>query len=185
MIKCKSAPASAKRQNGKFDFYEVIDLEAGNLSQKFYVRKLEKNDVDIIYNLSCGNHIFYQYHPPFVTKKSILEDMEALPPEKSYDDKFYVGFFEKETLIAIMDLILDYPEKELAFIGLFMTNIEHQNKGIGSELISEIVMCLKSLDFKKIRLAVDKGNPQSYAFWSKNKFHVIKEDVYILMERIL
>lgn len=39
-----------------------------------------------------------------------------------------------------MDLILDYPEKEIAFIGLFMTNIQYQNKGIGSEIISEIVM---------------------------------------------
>lgn len=160
-------------------------MEIKSLSKRFYVRKLDRNDVEMIYDMSCENNIFYQYHPPFVTKESILEDMEALPPGKSYDDKFYVGFFENENLVAIMDLILDYPEKEIAFIGLFMTNIQYQNKGIGSKIISEIVTYLKSLGYKKIRLGVDKGNPQSYSFWSKNNFNTISEDTYILMELVI
>lgn len=157
-------------------------MEINSLSKGFYVRKLDRNDVDMIYDMSCKNEIFYQYHPPFVTKESILEDMEALPPGKSYDDKYYVGFFENESLVAIMDLILDYPAKEIAFIGLFMTNVQYQNKGIGTKIINEVVMYLKSLGYKKIRLGVDKGNPQSFSFWTKNNFNVISEDEYILME---
>lgn len=160
-------------------------MEINCLSKKFYVRKLDRNDVEMIYEMSCENHIFYQYHPPFVTKESILRDMEALPPEKNYDDKFYVGFFEKESLVAIMDLILDFPAEKIAFIGLFMTNIQYQNKGIGSEIISEIVTQLKLLGYKKIRLGVDKGNMQSYSFWSKNNFKTIGEDEYILMELVI
>ena len=81
-----------------------------------------------------------------------------------------------------MDLILDYPIKEIAFIGLFMTNIQYQHKGVSSKIISEIAMHLKSLGYKKIRIGVDKGNPQSYSFWSKNNFKAISEDKYILME---
>jgi RimJ/RimL family protein N-acetyltransferase len=84
-----------------------------------------------------------------------------------------------------MDLILAYPTKEIAFLGLFMTNVEYQNKGIGSKIIRETCNYLKSLGYKKVRLGVDKGNPQSYAFWSKNKFSVISEDEYILMELVL
>ena len=135
-----------------------MDVEIESLSKRFYVRKLDRNDVEMIYEISCQNKIYYQYHPPFVTKENILEDMEALPPGKSYEDKFYVGFFESESLMAIMDLILDYPIKEIAFIGFFMTNTQYQNKGIGSEIISEIAIYLKSLGYKKIRLGVDKGN---------------------------
>lgn len=160
-------------------------MEINSLSKRFYVRKLDRSDVEMIYDMSCENHIFYQYHPPFVTRESILEDMEALPPGKNDDDKFYVGFFEKENLVAIMDLILDYPEKEIAFIGLFMTNIQCQNKGIGSEIISEIVMHLKLLGYKKIRLGVDKGNLQSYSFWSKNNFKTVEQNKYILMELVI
>ena len=67
------------------------------LSADFKIRKLDKNDVDIIYNLSSKNKIFYQYHPPFVTKESIEEDIEALPPNKSVKDKYYMGFFDNES----------------------------------------------------------------------------------------
>ena len=42
-------------------------------------------------------------------------------------------------------------------------------------------LCLKSSGYKEIRLGVDKGNPQSYSFWTKNKFTPIREDTYILM----
>ena len=122
-------------------------MEINALSKTFYVRKLDKDDVELIYNLSCKNPIFYKYHPPFVTRESIFEDMKALPQGKSYDDKFYVGFFENKSLVAMMDLILDYPEKDIAFIGLFMTNIQYQHKGISSKIISEIVMYLKSLGY--------------------------------------
>lgn len=157
-------------------------MKIKDLSKTFYVRKLDKDDIELIYDLSCKNHIYYQYHPPFVTRESILDDMKALPPGKSYDDKYYIGFFENDSLVAIMDLILDYPTKGIAFIGLFMTNIQYQHKGIGSNIISEITMSLKSLGYRKIRLGVDKGNPQSYSFWSKNNFNVVSEDKYILME---
>lgn len=157
-------------------------MKIKDFSKTFYVRKLDKDDIELIYDLSCKNHIYYQYHPPFVTRESILDDMKALPPGKSYDDKYYIGFFENDSLVAIMDLILDYPTKGIAFIGLFMTNIQYQHKGIGSNIISEITMSLKSLGYRKIRLGVDKGNPQSYSFWSKNNFNVVSEDKYILME---
>ena len=160
----------------------MSDVKIKDFSKTFYVRKLDKDDIELIYDLSCKNHIYYQYHPPFVTRESILDDMKALPPGKSYDDKYYIGFFENDSLVAIMDLILDYPTKGIAFIGLFMTNIQYQHKGIGSNIISEITMSLQSLGYRKIRLGVDKGNPQSYSFWSKNNFNVVSEDKYILME---
>ncbi|MBD5485186.1 MAG: GNAT family N-acetyltransferase [Lachnospiraceae bacterium] len=155
------------------------------LSNTFYVRRLSIEDADLIYNLSCKNKIFYQFHPPFVTRESIQEDIRALPAGKDYNDKYYIGFFEKETLVAIMDLILDYPTKDTAFIGLFMMDFEYQNKNIGSKIISECAKYLKILGFHKIRLGVDKENPQSNAFWKKNSFVVADESEYILMELAL
>ena len=155
------------------------------LSNTFYVRRLSIEDADLIYNLSCKNKIFYQFHPPFVTMESIQEDIRALPDGKDYNDKYYIGFFEKETLVAIMDLILDYPTKDTAFIGLFMMDFEYQNKNIGSKIISECTKYLKILGFHKIRLGVDKENPQSNAFWKKNSFIVEDESEYIIMELVL
>lgn len=160
-------------------------MEISALSKKYNVRRLDQNDVDMMYEMMSRNHSFYQYHPPFVTKDSILDDMAALPPGKSSSDKFYVGFFEKDSLAAVMDLILDYPTKEIAFIGFFMTNTLYQNKGVGTGIIGEVKHYLKSLGFKEIRLGVDKGNPQSYAFWTKNNFVAIDENEYIRMRLII
>lgn len=160
-------------------------MKTESLSNIFDVRRLGEEDIELIYHLCCKNTIFYQYHPPFVTKESILDDMTVLPPGKDYHDKFFVGFFENETLVAIMDLILDYPAKNIAFIGLFMMNVEYQNKGIGSKIIMECAKCLQTLGFYKIRLGVDKNNPQSNAFWKKNGFIPVSENKYILMELTL
>ena len=155
------------------------------LSKKYEVRTLDSNDVDIIYDMSRKNEIYYLYHPPFVTKESIIGDMKALPPGKSYDDKYYIGFFEGDTLVANMDLILGYPADEIAFIGLFMTNVHYQNRGIGSHMIGDACRYLKQAGYKKVRIGVDKGNPQSNSFWKKNGFYRISENEYNVMELTL
>lgn len=160
-----------------------MDIEL--LSKKYVVRRLDINDVDAVYYMSCKNEIFYKYHPPFVTKQSIVEDMEALPPNKSYDDKYYIGFFEDNTLVANMDLILGYPTEEIAFIGLFMTNVLYQNKGVGSHIVRDVCTYLKLLGYKKVRIGVDKENPQSNSFWNKNGFCIIAENEYYVMELVL
>ena len=68
-----------------------MDLEA--LSKHFFVRALETEDVDIIYDLCSKNKLFYEFHQPFVTRESILDDRNALPPGKSKEDKAYIGLF--------------------------------------------------------------------------------------------
>lgn len=154
-----------------------------NLSTKFKVRPLLTEDIDEIYALSCDNEIFYQYHPPVVTKESIQADMQELPPGKTYKDKYYIGFFENGRLIALMDLILDFPSKGIAFIGLFMMRKECQSTGIGSFIIEECVSFLRKEGFISIQLGTDKANPQSNSFGIKNHFHKISErNDYIIRE---
>ena len=60
----------------------------------FFVRALETEDVDIIYDLCSKNKLFYEFHQPFVTRESILDDRNALPPGKSKEDKAYIGLFD-------------------------------------------------------------------------------------------
>ena len=64
------------------------------LSSLFEVRKLNSKDIDSIYHLCCSNKLFYQYHPPFVTKESILEDMNALPTGKISETNFISAFLK-------------------------------------------------------------------------------------------
>lgn len=148
-----------------------IDIEA--LSSKYTVRKLTVDDLDRIYALSLGNPLFFQYCPPFVTRESILEDMRALPPGMTPDDKYYVGFFQDDKLMAILDLITNYPDTHTIFIGLFMMEKHEQDRGVGSGIINECARYFKSVGSHYIRLCFAKGNPQSEAFWRKNGFEPV------------
>ena len=84
-----------------------------------------------------------------------------------------------------MDLIRDYPDPGTAYIGLFMVDTDFQGRGVGSGIIEECAGALKKMEYKKLRLAVDRGNPQSSHFWRKNGFAVTHEGTYISMERVL
>ena len=103
-----------------------------DFSQKYAVRPLTAGDVDKILALCAENEQFYCYHPPLATRESVLEDMTALPPGKCTVDKHYLGFFDRETLVAVLDLIERYPQDDTAYIGFFMTKKERQGRGLGT-----------------------------------------------------
>lgn len=109
--------------------------------------------------------------------------MQALPPEKTAADKYYVGYFDSGGLAAVLDLILGYPQEGTALIGFFMVDAARQGTGLGSRLVSEAAACLRAAGLSRLRLGVDRGNPQSFAFWTKNGFEQVDEGHYIVMER--
>ena len=154
-------------------------------SKKYYVRKLQKNDIDQIYSLCSKNHLYYQYCPPYVTRKSIESDMVALPDNIDIKDKYYVGYFKNEKLIAVLDLIDGYPKKDIVFIGFFMMDINVQKNGIGSAIVNELIEYLTTLKYKKVRLGWINGNLQAEHFWIMNGFCPIKEDRVVLANRTI
>lgn len=133
-------------------------------SKKYYVRKLQKNDIDQIYGLCSKNHLYYQYCPPYVTRKSIESDMVALPDNVDFKDKYYVGYFKNEKLIAVLDLIDGYPKKDIVFIGFFMMVISIQKNGVGSAIVNELIDYLTTLKYKEVRLGWINGNLQADTF---------------------
>lgn len=140
------------------------------LSKIYHIRRLTEEDIDLIMEVGQNNETYFRYHPPMMTKESIIEDLYALPPHKELKDKYFIGFFEKDHLVAIMDLIVNYPVEKTIHIGFFMLHHLYQKKGVGSQIIESCLSYFSTLEFDTVRLAIDKGNPQSEAFWSKNHF---------------
>ena len=150
-------------------------IETARLSTRYDVRRLIESDVDEVFELCQGNTQFYQYCEANPTRDQVFNDMRITPPGITTSHKFYVGFYQQRTLVAIMDLIDGYPEPEIAYIGFFMMNIRYQGKQIGSSIIGEVAQYLKDAGKRAIRLAIDKANPQSTHFWKKNGFTVLRE----------
>ena len=150
-------------------------IDISSLSNEYEVRRLDDSNVDEVLTLCQGNTLFYQYCQAEPTREQILDDMHIAPPGKDDSDKYYVGFYRDERLVAVMDLIDGYPEDNIAFIGFFMMDAFLSRQGIGTKIIFEVADYLKTHGFTTIRLAIDKDNPQSNHFWDKNGFSVIEE----------
>lgn len=50
---------------------------------------------------------------------------------KTMADKFYIGFFDGAALVAVVDMILAYPNETTGYIGFFMVDKSRQGQGIG------------------------------------------------------
>ena len=166
-------------------------MEVSLFSGRYTVRTLTYENIDEIYELLSKNVLYYEYCPPYVTRQGILGDINALPPGKTIRDKYYVGFYQEDRLIAVMDLIDGYPETGIAYIGFFMTDVSLQNRGLGSGIIDDLCKYLAGMEYHSVRLAWVKGNPQAEHFWLKNCFRPIMEaksnvaDRVIVAERVL
>lgn len=145
-------------------------MDISKFSSRWQVRQLQDGDVPQIFALCSKNELYYRYCPPFVTERSIREDMRALPPRKTMEDKHYLGYFDGDRLLAVMDFIRGFPNAETAFLGFFVLDTAAQNAGIGSAIIEELCACLPGLGMHAIRLGWVKGNPQAEHFWRKNGF---------------
>ena len=82
--------------------------------KKYAVRKLQKKDIPFILELCSKNTLYYEYCPPFVSYESIEEDMNAIPPNVVIERKYYVGFYDENKLLAVLDLIVGYPTTSIA-----------------------------------------------------------------------
>ena len=151
----------------------MIDIT--KLSTNYHVYRLDDSDVDRIFELCMRNPQYYRYTEAEPTREEILKDLHITPPGIAASNKYYVGFYQDKELIAVMDLVDGYPKADIAYIGFFMMNLKYQGNQIGTAIISEVIDYLKSIGKTSVRLAIDKGNPQSSHFWKKNSFEVISE----------
>lgn len=166
-------------------------MDIALFSSCYNVRRMDRQDVPDIYSLCSKNSLYYKYCPPFVTTQSIVDDMKALPPKKEIVDKYYIGYYDGEKLIAVMDFIMGYPYEKTAFIGFFMTDVSIQNTGIGSKIIEDLCSYLLKIGILSVRLGWVKGNLQAEHFWHKNDFweigitHKTEKYTVVMAERVL
>lgn len=141
-----------------------------SISEQYEVCLLNENHLREILSLCKGNPLYYFHTKKEVTLEEIKNDLKALPPGKESKDKFFVGFYLENQLVAVMDLISGYPDEATAYIGFFMMNQSFQGKGTGTQIVEQVCAFLKKQGFAHVRLGYVKGNPQSRQFWIKNRF---------------
>lgn len=138
-------------------------------SSRFQVRKLTEADLEQVLALYQTNPLYFEHFPPLPSLESLGNDLVDCPPGKSLSDKYFLGFWDKNNLVAILDLIDGYPTEDTAYIGLFMVDANRSGQGLGSMIMAELLPQLATR-FKKVRLGYVESNPQSSHFWAKLGF---------------
>lgn len=159
------------------------------MSSTYEVRRLTMADIPAIHQLCKSNPEYYRHMKMQPTQEKLAEVLTVLPPGRTIDEKYFVGFYEQQTLVALMDLVIHHPTPEVAFIGWFMVDMAYQNRGVGRHLVAELAEFLGQNGFRYIRLGYVKGNKESEGFWMRNGFvptgKEYEQDQYtvVLMER--
>lgn len=144
---------------------ERIRLPLTELCGRFAVRELTAADIPEMLRVAQSNPLFYRYMRPDPTAENLAADLLALPPRRTLADKHFFGWFEGARLVAMMDLIVHHPQRDMAFIGWFILDGAVQGRGLGRQLVSEVLAMLRRQDVTEVRLGRIEGNPQSEHFW--------------------
>lgn len=166
------------------------NIQIEKLSGAYTIRRLTDADVPMLYAWMLRNDQYFRYCGGSTTPERVRQDLTLCPPGTTPAQKHYVGFFDADTLVAVMDLIDGYPDADTAFIGFFMMNKDLQGQGTGTAIVREVLAALRALGYTAVRLGIDKENPQSNHFWRKNGFAVLREaaqerGIVLLAERRL
>jgi RimJ/RimL family protein N-acetyltransferase len=90
----------------------------------------------------------------------------ALPPGKSYEDKFVFGIHVDDAMVGCVDLVRGYPNEATAMLGLLLVSEKHQRKGIGRRSYPLVEECVRSWPrCERVRIGVVLANEPVLAFW--------------------
>ncbi len=148
------------------------ELNVEAFSTEYAVRTIREEDTADVYKFCKSNILFYESLRNSHASENLTEFMTKLPENKKEKGRHCVGFYDENKLIAVMELILGYPENSDALIGWFMVDGSLQCQGIGSRIFADVRAALKGYGFEHISLKCVQENAQAMTFWQEQGFAV-------------
>ena len=158
------------------DYESQPTLNVDALSTCHTVRRITREDISDVYGLCKSNRKYYEYTNAAPTVESLTEIISRVPEGAGPNDKHFVGFYDGDKLVSVLDLITGYPESNDAFIGWFMVDGQLQRQGIGSQIFADIRAAMAGQGYDYMSLSCEKENEEAIAFWKAQGFVVKLEE---------
>jgi GNAT superfamily N-acetyltransferase len=142
----------------------------------YQVKTLSETDCGELFELYQTNPDYFEIveaRPPKLA--DCINDLTECPPSFPKEKKFYVGFYQKGKLQAVVDYLMGYPEEDIFYIGLFMLEGKNRVKGYGKKLLTAVLDAAIDTGFTRLRLGVVSENLNAMNFWTKNGLKEIKQ----------
>ena len=161
----------------------VPRLDIQSLGTAYDVRRLTVADIADVYGLARTNRKFYETLGTRLTVDGLTDVITRVPEGAGANAKLFLGFFDPvddgyQELVAVMDLIMGYPEAKTAFIGWFMVDAALQGQGIGSDIFADVRASMSAQGFCAMELACPAADEGARAFWEAQGFTASGEAYY-------
>ncbi|WP_147285965.1 GNAT family N-acetyltransferase [Legionella busanensis] len=104
-------------------------------------------------------------------KGSAAGILTACPPTKDIQqDKFVLGFYQKEHLLGLIDLIANYPQNSTWTIGYLLIHPSYQRQGLGAQFFHVLEQAISP---NKMRCVVQEQNERAFKFWQTLGFKMV------------
>lgn len=151
------------------------------LKEKQLFSKIIDNPAELFaFFRSCEDFINLVFHHSD-TDAEAQDFIHGLPKNKTDKDKYSIAIYNHlQQIIAVCDLIQDYPHKHIWYIGLLLISPALRQQGMGSFIFANLEKVILSLSGQEINLITQKQNPKATAFWKKHGFIITDESTQTL-----
>jgi len=103
----------------------------------------------------------------------ILSGITAVPEGFNLSDKHFVGIWRDGSIVAVLDLLVGFPDPNCVLIGLLLVHGGLKGRGIGTEIAKSILRASESICRNEVRLGVIDKNTRGIDFWTKMGFEQV------------
>ncbi len=154
----------------------ALDVQA--LGTEYDVRRLTEADIADVTLLARSNRRYYRQIGTRPSAAVLTEVVSNVPEGAGPNSKYCVGFYDDEELVAIMDLIVGYPEPDDAYIGWFMVDESLQGQGVGSGIFADVRAAMQAQGFDHLEVSCPKSSESGMQFWYAQGFTPKCESVH-------
>ncbi|WP_137642977.1 GNAT family N-acetyltransferase [Lactiplantibacillus modestisalitolerans] len=137
----------------------------------FKIRLLTQADQADLLALEQTNPAYHRYFTPEpLTATEIQRDLTAHPEGVVAAQKQVFGFYLANRLVAVLDLLNQYPQERFLFVGLLMVNKTYQRKTIGTVIMTGLMAAAQQAGIVAIQLTRVTADTASATFWRQLGF---------------
>ncbi|MFC6163576.1 GNAT family N-acetyltransferase [Lactiplantibacillus dongliensis] len=137
----------------------------------FKIRLLTAADQQALFDLERSNPGYREsLGAGELTLAEIQSDLTAHPEQVSADQKQVFGFYLATHLVAVLDILNQYPEQDFIFIGLLMVGAPYQRRSVGKVIATGLMQAALKSGIHCLQLTRVTADTGVAAFWHQLDF---------------